>query len=916
MRFIRASLARLLGTFASSRRERELADEIASHLQLHIDDNARAGLSPADARRRALIALGGVDALKDAYRDRRGLPVLENAARDVRFAFRMMRKAPGFTFVAIGALALGISVNTTVFTAFDAIALKPLDVKAPEQLARVYRATSNDPFGALSYADYLYYHDHSRTLSDVAILAFGMGLTSSDVPVPAAARTPRVAGALGFHLPQLLEGSARPIGCLFVSGNYFPMLGATATAGRLVDPGDDLAGAPPVVVLSGNFWMRQFHGDPSIVGSMLHLNGVPFLVIGVTPIDYVATAQNVPDLWAPLAAKLRLGVSAAQMADPDVLAGWVQGRMRPGVSLADAQAELNVLAGRLRQDDPRPSHRAGITVASGRTYAPPFDRTAVTVTVAALASVLLLLLIACTNVASLLLARAAVRRREIAVRLSIGASRGRLLQQLLTESILLACVAGAAGLVLSMWMLRLLVDEVSSSLPDYWGSIAIQTSPDLRVFAYTACVSLLTGIAFGLAPALQTSRVNLTGALKDDGGAATAHVSRRRLLDTFVLAQIAACLVLLVSSALLLRSSQAALHADPGFETRHVVQMQLMPAGVSAARAGDVSRRIAGGASAIPGVRHVAHAVRQPMLFGVRRIPVVPGGDVPFNLVSPNYFAALDIPMLRGRTFTAAETGAGAGVAVISAAMAQRAFPGGEALGRRLSIGDMSKRLHDADEADVPARTVEVIGVAADVRSLDFRRIDDAYLYLPLSPRQAAGTTLVRTDGDPWALLSTIGAQIRRADPDLPIFAGVLDAMVSLDPRFVVSRIGGALAAIVAAVGLLMASLGVYGMVGYSVSQRTREIGIRMALGAERLEVLRLVLGEGARPVALGAALGVLASAGAARLLSSMLFGVGAFDAVSFGAASLLLGTTAVVAIWLPARRATRVDPMIALRHE
>jgi macrolide transport system ATP-binding/permease protein len=909
VRRLRGLLVRLTGPLTRGRRDRELDAEIAAHLALHVEDNIRAGMSPDEARRAALIRFGALEAIKEEYRERGSLPVFDTLVRDARYAFRMMRKAPGFTVVAVAALALGISVNTTVFTAFEAIALRPLDVKDPGRLARIFRGSAADRFGAVSYADYLYYREHTSTLTDVAMLGFGMGLTASEVPAPAAAAPPRVAGVLGFHLPQLLEGSARPIGTLFVSGNYFPMLGTPPALGRLIAPTDDVAGAEPVVVLSGNFWQRHFHADAAVVGSTLHLDGIPFTIVGVTPPDYVATAQNVPDLWAPIAAKLRLGTTPAQLADPDVPAGWVYGRLGANATLRDVQADLDVLAARADRDRARaprvPARAAGVTVTSGRTYAPPFGATEWSVTIATLVSVLLLLLIACTNVASLLLARAAVRRREIGVRLSLGASHGRLVQQLLTEAVLLALIAGAAGLALSTWMLRALIAAVSASLPEYWGTIALRTDPNLRVFAYTLGVSVLTGVAFGLAPALQACSGNLNRALKDDGGAGPGGTGRRRLLDAFVLAQVAACLLLLVSSALLLRSSAAALHADPGFETTRVLQLQTLDVsgrpGALARRAA-TTRHLVEDAATVPGVRVVARAMRGPLPSGAFPRAAVPGaGHVPFNRVSPDYFAALGIEIVRGRAFSRQEAGGGQRVAVISAALAARHFGGRDPLGARLALGDVS---------------YQVVGVAADVRGLDFRRRDPAFVYLPLTQDDDASAILVRVDGDTAAARAALGMRIRRPDPDVPVLVGALDDMLGSDPRFVVSRIGGVLASLVAFFGLVMASLGVYGMVGYGVAQRTREIGIRMALGAPRRQVLRIVVGEGARPVATGLAVGLLASAAAARALSSLLFGVRPIDPVSFGGAAGVLAVTAALAIWLPARHATRVDPMIALRHE
>src|SRR5882757_3766865 len=345
MRALRAWLIRLAAIFQSVPGDRELREELESHLQMHISDNVRAGMNQEEARRQALIKLGGITQTQELYRQRRRLPALDALAQDIRYSVRMLSKSRGFTFVAVLTLALGIGVNTAIFTAFDALVLRPRPVKDPDSLAAVFRTTPGETHGWFSYPDYIYYRDHSRSFSDLSLFAFGMAVTSSDLPTTGPEATPRIAGAVGFRLPQLLQGSAQPITCFFVSGNYFPMLGATPLLGRILLPEDDRPGSPPVVLMSGNFWQRQFHSDPKIVGSVLHLNGVAFTVVGVTPLDYLATAASVPDLWAPIPAKIALGVITSQELENRLVpAGFPSGRLKQGVSLFGAQAEVNVLA--------------------------------------------------------------------------------------------------------------------------------------------------------------------------------------------------------------------------------------------------------------------------------------------------------------------------------------------------------------------------------------------------------------------------------------------------------------------------------------------------------------------------------------------------------------------------------------------
>ena len=934
MKWLRGWLLRLGGLFGRERRERELAAEMESHLQMHIEDNLRAGMSAAEARRQALIKLGGVEQTKEMVRERRGLPILDVLVQDLRFGARMLRRNPGFTAVAVLTLALGIGVNTAIFTAFDALVLRPRPVKDPDSLAAVFRTTPGERHGRFSYPDYIYYRDHSKSFSEFTLFAFGMSITSSDLPTTSPTTAPRFAGAVGFQLPQLLQGSAQPIGCYFVSGNYFQMLGAVPLLGRIVFPSDDQLNAPPVVLMSGNFWQRQFHSDPKVVGSVLHLNGMAFTVIGVTPLDYLGTTPAVPDLWAPVAAKVHLGgLSAQDLENRLVIAGLPMGRLAPGVSLSDAQAELGVLTAQLRNSYPEDERNSFISMVSGNDNLAALDSETWPVVAAAMTAVALLLLIACGNVASLLLARAAARRKEIAVRLALGAGRWRLLRQLLTESIMIALLAGALGLPLAGWMLHLLIVEIASALPSFWGTIALQISPDIRIFAYTLLVSCMAGIAFGLVPALQASKSDVNSALKEEGSSFGRHLRRSRLRGILIAGQMAACLVLLISSALLLRGSQRALKIDPGYNSRRVVYLEMYnPANLhySHPRLLQLNRDLIERIASLPGVQSVAQASRGPV-GGIRWVPVAPVGALPstrnmngseppvagYSFVTPNYFETLGIPIVRGRNFTPREADGQSPVLVISEATARRFWPGEDPIGKRLKIGSEKGTKSFPGEKDPFVDSSEVIGVARDVRSMDLRKIDEAYVYLPLSQtHQWTGTLLARTDGDPTPMLPVIGREVRRVDANLPVIGAPLYTMASMNPFFVVSRIGGLLATIVGILGLLLACMGVYGMVSYSVAQRTREIGIRMALGAESIQILRLVVHEGFQPILAGMLIGVATSAGVSRLMVATLFGLNPMDAVSFSGVSLLLGAIALLATWLPARRATEVDPMVALRYE
>ena len=914
-----------------SRMESELDAELGFHMDAYAEDLMRGGVPRDEAQRRARLEFGGIENAKEECREARGVHFVETLLQDFRYGARTMLRSPGFTVTAVLALALGIGANTAIFTAFDALVLRPLPVKDPDTLAALVRVTPAGRDTRFSYPDYVYYRDHNRSFSELSLLAFGMALTSSDMPVSSPQGASRVAGAIGFHLPELLQGSAQPILSSFVSGNYFPMLGATPLFGRILSPDDDKPNSPPVVMMSGNFWQQQFHSDPKVVGSVLHLNGMAFVVIGVTPVDYIGTATAVPALWAPVAAKVQLGLLSPQdLENRAMIAGLPMGRLKAGVTFSDAQAELGVLSEQLRTQYPEAERNMSVSVVSGRNNLATLDSDAWPAVIAAMAAVALLLLIACANVASLLLARAFERRKEIAVRLALGAGRWRLLRQLLTESMLLGILAGALGLPMAGWALRLLILEVVSSMPSVWIAVALRITPDIRIFTFTLVVSCAAGIAFGLAPALQASKSDVNSALKEDGTAFGQRLSRSRLRGVLIAGQMAACLVLLLSSALLLRGSQRALDVDPGYENKHVLYLEMYnPANLhySQARLLQLNRDLVDGIGGIPGVLSVAQASRSP-IGGNRWVTLAPVDatnladerepqGAGYSYVTPNYFDTLSIPIVRGRPFTMRETEGPSPVVVISEATARRFWPGENPIGKMLKIGSERGSMSYPGEQDPFIASSEVIGVARDIRSMDFRKLAESYVYLPLSQaHRRTSTLLVRTGDDPARWLPAIGQEVRHVDANLPVIAAPLFTMISLNPFFVVSRVGGLLASIIGALGLVMACMGVYGIVSYSVARRTHEIGIRMALGAQSVQVLKLVLHEGFKPILAGLIVGVFVSAGVARLLAATLFGLNPLDAVSFIGASMLLSSVALLATYLPARRAMRVDPMVALRYE
>ena len=826
-----------------SRMEHEMDAELRFHIEAFAEDLVRSGVPREEALRRARIEFGGIERTKEECRDARGVRYLESLWQDLRFGVRMLRKSPGFTATAVVALAIGIGVNTTVFTAFDAVALRPRPVEDPDHLVGVYRTAQGESYGAFSYPDYIYYRDHTKTLSDLAMLGGETNVTTPDLSVDSTEKLPRVAGALGFHLPQLLRGGVQRLTCIFVSGNYFQLLGAKPAAGRLFLPDDDKIGAPPVVVLSGNFWQSQLQSNPGVVGSTIRLEHVAFTIVGVTPVDYLGTLTRIPVMWAPTAMRPLLGDATREsMENRNAPSGIVYGHLKAGISLPDAQAEFKVLAEQLRAGYPDVERNNGVRVISERTFG-GIDSETWPIVAATMGAVALLLLIACANVASLLLARAAARRREIGVRLSLGAGRRRLLQQLLIESTLIALLAGAVGLPVASWTLHLLVVEIASSIPSYWGAIALQVAPDIRIFGYTVLISLLTGVAFGLTPALQALRVDVNSALKDSGSMFGQQVSKSRLRDLLIVVQVTACLVLLINSALLLRGSQRALHVDPGFDARHVAHLSLEmngpETGYSQARLFQLKRQLMDEIGSLPGVIAVTQASRAPISGGNRFVSVgIDDAELPakggedkqpragYSYILPNYFETLGIPIVEGRTFTKQEADTEAPVIVISEATARRFWPGQDPIGKRLVIGSVNGPAPYPGETAPFSPSSVVIGVVRDVHSLFLGKVDESYLYLPLSQtRHWTSMLLVRTQDTASNLLPTFASAVRRVDPNW-------------------------------------------------------------------------------------------FSAAIARLISAILFGLDPADAISFAGVSLLLIAVAMFADWLPARRAMRVDPMVALRYE
>jgi predicted permease len=816
--------------------------------------------------------------------------MMETLVQDLRYAARRLLRSPGFTAVAILSLALGIGANTTIFSFVNALFLQPLPVKDPHEVVAVFTSDYSGPlYGGSSFPDYVDF----RTRTDVfaGLAAF----TIAPISFSDGSRTDRVFAEL-------------------VSANYFEVAGVAAGRGRLLRAAED--GQPasaPVLVLSHGLWQRRFGGDPGVIGRQFAVNGQPFTVVGIAPARFKGLMRGMAvDLWVPLTAPA--AASPARLKSRGSRWLFTLGRLKQGVSLEDAQARLSVLAAQLRQSFPdnwtdvRKNTRV-ITVLpeSGARFMPAARGAVLGFFSLLLAVVALVVLMACTNIASMLLARAAARRRETAIRLSLGASRTRLIRQLLTESLLLSLVAGAAGVLLALWATDLLM----AFRPPVPFPFELPLTIDARVLGLTLLVSTLTGLAFGLVPALQASRPDMVPALKDEaaaGGAASSW-SPRQLL---IVAQVALSLVLLVGAGLFVQSLRNAHRIDLGFEPRNLLLVSIDPAlvGYKAEARPELYRRILERTRALPGVLSASLSTHVPLgLSGQRRGISIEGyepdagEDMEVNTysVGPGYLATMGIPLARGREFEESD----ARVVVVNEAFVRRYWPRADALGKRISLAG----------PDSPPS--EVVGVARDAKYKMLGEDPLPFFYVPVGQiRSNDSVTLhVRTASDPARLAAAVRRELRAVDASLPVF-DVTTMTDHLGIALLPARLAGGLLGGFGFAALLLAAVGIYGVMANSVSRRTREMGVRIALGARAADLLSMVIRQGMRLAAAGLAIGLLLALGATRLLGSLLYGVSASDPLTFTLVPALLCATAFLACYIPAHRAARVDAMIALRNE
>jgi predicted permease len=817
--------------------------------------------------------------------------------QDLSFGLRMLLKNPGFTLIAIITLALGVGANTAIFSIVNALLLRPLPgVVEPERLVQVGRTREDGVFDSLSYPDYLDYREQSTVFSGIAVYF----------------KTP-------LHLGNAeTEGRAERVRGELVSGGYFSTLGTKAALGRTLTPADDTApGANPVAVIGYDLWQRSFGADVAIVGKTIKLNAQPFTVIGVAVEGFEGTiVGGATEVWLPIsmfaAARPLEDAKGNYLAERGMQ--WIDGfaRLKPGVSLQQAQAEMTAIAQRLARAYPNTNEKVGVQLAPHFGMWPGDRADAQQFTELLLLAAGLTLLVACANIANLLFARATARQKEIGVRMALGAGRARIVRQLLTESLLLALLGGLAGLVVA----RLAGDFIMRfwTPRSYHGlQASLDLGLDVRVLAFAFAVSLVTGIVFGLAPAWQAARTDLLPVLKD--GAASGRAPRQaRLRGALIVGQIALSLVVLVGAGLCMRTLHNVRSINRGYGVDRVLtaEIDLGRQGYSEEGGRGFYQRLLERVQALPGVEAASLARRSP-LSGQMGTPVRPEGlpenipstGVRFNIVTPRHPETIGLRLLRGRDFNAQDTARAPGVGIINEALARSMWGEQNPLGRVLFARTSRGR-----------QRIEVIGVVNDARYGSALQPPHMYLYLPVTQEYQSGMVLhVKMAGDPALLSAGVQREVRTLDPNLPIY-NVRTLSAQLDQVLASQRVAAALISSLGLLALLLAGIGLYGVMAYAVAQRTREIGIRIALGANRADVQKLIVRQGMKLALMGVALGLLASFVSTRVLKGLLFGVSATDPLTFIVIALLLIFVALLACYIPVRRAAKVDPIIALRYE
>ena len=851
-----------------SKREDDLDRELRSHLEAEADEQG----DFYGARR----ALGNMSRVKEDVRDAWGWTWLERLGQDLLYALRTMKQSPGFTATAVLSLALGIGANTAIFSLINAILLKPLPVSDPGTLVVIAPYSQDGDAGDFGYPDYLAIRDGNRAFSGV--------LAASSLE----------------HVDVGLDAETEAAQRKIVSGNYFSVLGVLPALGRLFSDEDE---TQQVAVISDRFWKGSFGGSPSVVGKQIELDGSPFIIVGVAPPDFAGeTVGEAPDLWATVSL-----MPAGRRNLPGFSWLNLMGRLKRGVPPQQADADLSLLLPQLPLSVPRGGFIQRLATEPGRLGGPGLRNSFSFPLTILMAVVTVVLLIACTNLASLLLARAATRQREIATRLALGAGRGRIVRQLMTESVLMALMGGVLGLSFAVWSQRLLLTLIAGA----GRTITLNLHPDLRILLFTGAISIATGLLFGLAPALQAVRHGIGAPLKFDRRTLVSGRRRRGMKSVLVTLQVALSLLLLVVGGLFIRTLRNLRTQDVGFRADHVLSLEIGSQGGYRPEWGSVTARLLPRIEGIPGVRAASvsfNGTLSDSASGVAGLQV--DGYVPVtkqdqraqaNWVGPRYFETSGVPLLEGREFSAADGPGARKVAIVNQTMARHFFPDKSAVGQRLEFNK---------------ETYEIIGLAKDAKYSDLRQLTPRLVYFAALQNNSDIHSLeVRTAGSPLALAGVIRDAVRETDPLLRI-GGITTLEQRIDQKLSVEVLIADITGFFGGLTLLLVSIGIYGTLAYSVAQRTQEMGIRMALGAKGGHLIGTVVKGAGRLVLAGIALGLPAAWAASRLLKSMLFGLTPMDPATIASAAMILAAAALLAAYLPARRASRVDPMAALRHE
>jgi predicted permease len=873
------------------RREADLERELRNHLELEAEEQRETGMSSEEAAFAARRTLGNTTLIKEDVRAAWGFLWLETLLQDLRYGLRQLRRNPGFTAVAVLTLALGIGANTAIFSLVNGLVLCPLPVANSDRLAVIAVQTTADADpDAVSYFDYLDFRHDSSAFTDMTGCAMDIV-------------------GLGY------QGHADRILASYVSSNYFEMLGIRPALGRLISPSEgDQLGKAPVVVLGYGYWEKHFSGDPGVVGRSVTLNGRRMTIIGVGPKEFQGTYPLVEmDAYAPIG---MIQHSRDFFTDRHARELRLLGTLKPGVSMPEAQANLQVIADRLAVEHPETDKDQVVRVFPERISRP--DPAAAEymplIATAFLTMVGLVLLVACFNVANLLLARAAARDKEIAVRAALGAGRIRLVRQMLTETLLLAAAGGIGGAIAS----NAVVQTFQNLRPA--GSIPIHfpVPLDWRVYSYVTASVLLAGILASLGPALHVLRTEGQQVLHEAGRGVIGRRGHQLLRDALVVAQVAVSLVVLATAGLFTRSLLRAESINLGFDPHHVLDVGIDPKlqGYEQSHAEAFFRTLLQQARSLPGVQSASLAYSVPMgYYNERREvyaegqPIPPGTRVPsaiVNSVSPDYFRVMRMPIMEGRSFTGADTATSEPVVIVNQTMAQELWPHQNPLGRRFSYNGLSE----------PRATV--VGVVRDSKTSSLLDKPGMVFFAPEAQLyQAVHVLQLRTDGAPDSLAPAVEALVHRLDPDMPVYdlMSMEESLQGANGLFLF-KMGAGIAAVLGCLGLLLAVVGVYGVISYSVSQRIHEMGIRIALGAKRADMLRLVLRKGACITLAGVGIGTIAGLVFARVFTNLLYGVKPTDPLTFITVSLILIAVALLACYIPARRAAKVDPMVALRYE